>query len=455
MKTPIPQKWNSLNVHDFRSALSIGNKNSYPTNLYIKRQSNSPYLFADWLPPVDIDNRIRTSKKRRSISCSTGTDNPKEAAKIAIAWCIDYQKKLLAVRDAIAGKHPLTFYWEKYFPRELQTQEKTRGFKKWKREELRKWNAEFYGLAHQPFSKVPLDQITKQHWRDYFDLLERRANKSNNSNGSGSKAEMKTLINKLLEIASDDYSGHKFPDFPKISKQEKQVSHLRKDQWKTLVETVNELSGGAAKKSLTPEEYLNLDFKFNRYNQRNWVDLHDALLLQWFFFLRSEDMGRLRSEWFEETGVEVVTCNLQETKGHRKIHETTHFRPDAYTFWRRLNKRRPQGFLVAPHVSRQSENGVRNLLNHLLRHAIDESGIKFTGNKSWTTIRHTSFRLMLEDEPSLGKYPDITSFANNGRTKVPMLQKTYLNYISDKELASKVRRSVAPESYTLVKRIAT
>ena len=454
MKTPIPQKWNSLNVHDFRSALSIGNKNSYPTNLYIKRQSNSPYLFADWLPPVDIDNRIRTSKKRRSISCSTGTDNPKEAAKIAIAWCIDYQKKLLAVRDAIAGKHPLTFYWEKYFPRELQTQEKTRGFKKWKREELRKWNAESYGLAHQPFSKVPLDQITKQHWRDYFDLLEHRAQTRNNSNGSGTKAEMKTLINKLFDIAADDYSGHKFPDFPVITKQYKQVAHLKKSQWEALLKTVNELSGGAAKKSLTPEEYFNLEFKFNRYNQRNWVDLHDALLLQWFFFFRSEDMGRLRSEWFEESG-DVVTCNLLETKGDREIHETENYRVDAHKFWRRLNKRKPQGFLVAPHVSRQSENGVRNLLNHLLKYAIEASGIKFQGGQSWTTIRHTAFRLMLEDVPDLGKYPEITSFAKNGHTSAEELQRTYLNYISDKKLASKIRQNAPTSEYTLVKRIAT
>ena len=450
MKTPIPQKWNSLNVHDHRSALSIGNKNSYPTNLYIKRQSNSPYLFADWLPPVDIDNRIRTSKKRRSISCSTGTDNPKEAAKIAIAWCIGYQKKLLAVRDAIAGKHPLKFYWEIYFTRELQTQEKKRGFKKWKREELRKWNAESYGLAHQPFSKVPLDQITKQHWRDYFDLLEHRAQTRNNSNGSGTKAEMKTLINKLFDIAAVDYSGHKFPDFPVITKQYKQVAHLKKSQWEALLKTVNELSCGAAKKSLTPEEYFNLEFKCNRYNQRNWVDLHDALLLQWFFFFRSEDMGRLTSEWFEESDDEV-TCNLLEIKGDREIHETTHYRPDAHKFWRRLNKRKPQGFLVAPHVSRQSENGVRDLLNHLLKYAIDASDIKFQGGQSWTTIRHTAFRLMLEDAPNLGKYPDITSFASNGHTSPDQLQSTYLKYIADKKLASKVRQRVPTSEYTFTK----
>ena len=451
MKSLLPEKWNRLNVHDHRNALSIGNKHTgYPTNLFIKKQSNSPYLFADWLPPADIDNRNRTSKKRRSISCSTGTVDHKEAAKFAIRWSTEQQKKLLSIKDANSGKHVLSHYWGQYWTRELQRQEKKRGFKKWKREELRKWNAESYGLAHQPFSKVPLDQITKQHWRDYFDLLEHRAQTRNNSNGSGTKAEMKTLINKLFDIAAVDYSGHKFPDFPVITKQYKQVAHLKKSQWEALLKTVNELSGGAAKNSLTPEEYFNLDFKFNRYNQRNWVDLHDALLLQWFFFFRSEDMGRLTSEWFEESDDEV-TCNLQKTKGDREIHETTHYRPDAHKFWRRLNKRKPQGFLVAPHVSRQSENGVRDLLNHLLKYAIEASDIKFQGGQSWTTIRHTAFRLMLEDAPNLGKYPDITSFASNGHTSPDQLQMTYLKYIADKKLASKIRQRVPASEYTFTK----
>ena len=451
MKSSLPEKWNRLNVHDHRNALSIGNKHTgYPTNLVIKKQSNSPYLFADWLPPEDIDNRKRTSKKRRSISWSTRTDEPKEAAKIAIHWCTEQQKKLLAIKDANSGKHCLSHYWDQYWRREVPIQEPKRGFKKWKREELRKWNASGYGLAAQPFSSITLDEITKQHFRDYFDLLELQAKTRNNSNGSGTKAEMKTLINKLFDIAADDYSGHKFPDFPEITKQYKQVAHLKKSQWEALLKTVNELSGGAAKNSLTPEEYFNLDFKFNRYNQRNWVDLHDALLLQWFFFFRSEDMGRLTSEWFEESDDEV-TCNLQKTKGDREIHETTHYRPDAHKFWRRLNKRKPQGFLVAPHVSRQSENGVRNLLNHLLKYAIEASDIKFQGGQSWTTIRHTAFRLMLEDAPNLGKYPDITSFASNGHTSPDQLQKTYLKYIADKKLASKIRQNVPTSEYTFTK----
>ena len=451
MKSSLPEKWNRLNVHDHRNALSIGNKHTgYPTNLFIKKQSNSPYLFADWLPPADIDNRNRTSKKRRSISCSTGTVDPKEAAKFAIRWSTEQQKKLLSIKDANSGKHFLSYYWNKYWTREVPVQQAKRGFNKWRREELRKWNASGYGLAHQPFSSITLDGITKQHFRDYFDLLELRAKKRNNSNGSGTKAEMKTLIKKLFDIADDDYSGHKFPDFSVINKQYKQVAHLKKSQWERLLMTVNELSGSAAKNSLTPKEYINLDFKFNRYNQRNWVDLHDALLLEWFFFFRSQDMGRLRSEWFEESE-NVVVCNLLETKGDREIHETEHYRVDAHKFWRRLNKRKPQGFLVAPHVSRQSENGVRNLLNHLLKHAIEVSGIKLQGRQSWTTIRHTAFRLMLEDDPSLGKYPEITSFANNGHTSPDQLQSTYLKYIADKKLASKVRQRVPASEYTFTK----
>jgi hypothetical protein len=55
---------------------------------------------------------------------------------------------------------------------------------------------------------------------------------------------------------------------------------------------VVDLSLDTARQLLGPEEYLELEWsKNNRLNPRNWVDLYDALLLEWFFYLRAEDMN--------------------------------------------------------------------------------------------------------------------------------------------------------------------
>ena len=236
---------------------------------------------------------------------------------------------------------------------------------------MRIWQAEGYGISHQPWSKISVDLITRKDFQEYFDHLEKRARESKGTNGSGVKAEHKTLINKLLELAQDDFSGHSFPSFPSITKQYKQVIHLNQKQWETLIKKVISLSGGAARKQLTQKQYENLEYTYQRLNQKNWVDLYDALMLQWFFYFRAEDMQRLRNEWFRDQGDETVICRLEKTKGDREIHVTEHYRSDAYRFWKRLVKRRSnKGYLVAPHVKRPSqggpERGVLDLLNYLL-----------------------------------------------------------------------------------------
>jgi hypothetical protein len=77
-----------------------------------------------------------------------------------------------------------------------------------------KWEAEEYGIRHQPWASRSVDLITSQDFRDYFSLLERRARGSGGSNGSGMKGQQKTLINKLLVLAEDDFPGHAFPKIP-------------------------------------------------------------------------------------------------------------------------------------------------------------------------------------------------------------------------------------------------
>ena len=67
----------------------------------------------------------------------------------------------------------------------------------------------------------------------------------------------------------------------------------------------------------------------------------------WFFYLRAEDIPRLKSEWFRDTGEEII-CDLEITKGDRDKHPTTHYRPDAIKNWRRLAARKPKGHLACP-----------------------------------------------------------------------------------------------------------
>ncbi len=123
------------------------------------------------------------------------------------------------------NKNSLGEYWERYFASESRTREIQRNFKRWKREESLKWEASEYGIRHQPWASKSVDLITSQDFKDYFSLLERRARGSGGSSGSGMKGQQKTLINKLLALAEDDFPGHAFPRFPAIRKQTKQVQH--------------------------------------------------------------------------------------------------------------------------------------------------------------------------------------------------------------------------------------
>ena len=62
----------------------------------------------------------------------------------------------------------------------------------------------------------------------------------------------------------------------------------------------------------------------------------------------------------------------------------------------------------------------------------------------WTTIRHTAFRLTLEEVPSLGIPPEINAFADNGHTSPKQLRETYLRFIELERTATKARMKIAP-----------
>jgi len=429
----------------------------FPANLQIYWDKKSRYIKARFQPEIDEDPRpfqgcCNGGKGRRLwfIGKSMQTTDAEVAFKRAIAWAkTELTQTPSAITEQEQRRHSLHHYWERYFHRECTLRETKRNFKDWKRNNLRMWSAEGYGISNQSWAKKSAEQITKNDFKEYFALLERRARANNGTNGSGIKGDFKTLILNLLALAEDDFVGHAFPSFPAISKQKKQVRHLTHDEWKLLLRTVFELGEGKEAITWNPLEYKSLDWSpNNRQNVRNWVDLWDALNLEWFFYLRAEDMYRLRSEWFKETQ-EGWFCDLETIKKDRPIHRTTHYRKDAGKFMKRLLQRKENGYLIFPHIQRpvanEANSHVLKTLNFLLKKVMETCLPDFPKEgMKWTTIRHTAFRLTLEDDPSLGVPPKINAFADNGHTSPQQLRDTYLRFIDLERTAMEAREKIEP-----------
>ena len=175
-----------------------------------------------------------------------------------------------------------------------------------------KWFSPTFGLHKEEFAHKNLKMITALDLHNYFQKI-----------SIGSQKDIKTLIKKLWDIAQlenpEMLHGYQFPAFPKIkNKQKKQVKHFEFNEWEKLMSCINELSGGAARNYMSVEEYSNLEwFKHRKSNIRNWVDLFDALWVQYYWFLRSQDGQRLKIEWFKED--QKITNLLFYTKIQRAI----------------------------------------------------------------------------------------------------------------------------------------
>jgi hypothetical protein len=70
-----------------------------------------------------------------------------------------------------------------------------------------------------------------------------------------------------------------------------------------------------------------------------------------------------------------------------------------------------------------------------------------------TNIRHTAFRLTLEEVPELGSPPGIYAFAQNGMTSAEMLQRTYLRFIEEEATAKNARAKIKPGNWSMMKRV--
>lgn len=446
------KKW--INIAEFRDELGLGKRISFPVNLRIRKKPNSPYFFAVWMPDKEDDYR-KTTNKRRPFEKSTGTINAREAALTAITWVKEKSKECVVKVDETeeVQSKSLSNYWNIHFDSFAISRSGRTSLTKLLRDEKLKWSSEKYGLEKEHFSKIRVDQISRKHLEDYFSTL-----------SEGMKAQQKTLINKLFKLSEPDFVGHSFPSFPTISQQPtKQPVHFQFEQWELFMGYLAQKTEGKARKEMTFDEYKNLEFnKFNRINQRNLVDLFDALWVTYFWFLRSQDLQKLRIEWFrEDPKNREFVLRIEDPKSDRRVIETRNIKDGAYDFFKRLLKRRPSsGWLIMPLVKRESEGGAENKvsrdLNKISKVICGECLPDFPKSEvKITNVRHTTFRHHLEDDMTFGQYPKIVDFATNGCTSPEMLQKTYINYISRETSLRESKNKMRPSNFSLITRVGT
>ena len=208
-------------------------------------------------------------------------------------------------------------YWERWYAKAELEPRNNRS--RWLSDKRNLWNGTT-GVGVQPWATVKsVEAITSNDFLEFFRLVRENCEAKGNS-GEETRRQYKTLIRNLFKEAKADFPALSCPEFPAIKKSVRHKRHFTHQEWEQLVRVAAELSGGAARRTLTAAEYLELPWTpTNRQNIRNWVDLYDALHLQWFYYLRSEDAPRLRSEWFSEqltdAGEPQVICFLEKTKG--------------------------------------------------------------------------------------------------------------------------------------------
>tara|TARA_B100000579_G_scaffold433693_1_gene452978 strand:+ start:182 stop:1582 length:1401 start_codon:yes stop_codon:yes gene_type:complete len=458
MPKKLPEEWINGELKSLNVWSDLGLKDCPVPNLTIYKNKGlkTKNLFCRWLPPKDEDIRDFNGKKRTPYYISTGFDDPFAAGKQAIFWLKDLKKKIEEEKRnrTYNVEHSLDHYWKDWSANYFREIEGQRGNIKKKNDTLLKWQGDEYGLSKQSWSKKSVDEINYKDMTDYWKLLDERGQRLDPpSDMAETKKQQRTLLNKLLEEAR----RADFPSMPKLvyptikSWSKDAVEWFNKSEWNLLTEFVVAASMNVADTDLTSDEYLGLDWKYgNRDNQKNWVDFYDALMTQWFFYTRAEDMPRLRMEWFREEGSGEDTepvLYMKELKGDREKDDSYSYRSSALAFVRRMKMRRPTGWVAFDMYKRKTKNAGESqtgeTLNFMLQTAVSGAGIKKKGKMTWTNIRHTAFACTVMDNPDLRDPLKLKSFAANGFTTVEQFNKTYLNKIDAEQVARESRKKIA------------
>jgi integrase len=439
----------------------------------IKRQANSPHIYASWLPPAELDNRvIADGKKRREIQASTKTNDAQESAKKAIAWATQLEKQLCEQAEEAQedSNNSLHHFWQILKPQLIQNLNKKRNSERRIKDEINKFEGTAYGIGRQEWSKKNIEEINYNDLHNYWTLIDDRATSTNDM--SETKRQQRAILNKLFETAR--HNGHhtlRNPAYPVIEKSISQrvPGYLQEKDWEALILNVIRLSGGYAKKDISQDEYFSLPSTPHSLHtsKRDFVDLYDALYLMWFWYLRAEDLPRIRAEHFQldehDPSDIKVKLAMSELKGYRDAYPTNNWRPDAVTFYKRMKKRRPSGYLVAPHKERTARNEnssqTKKFLNSRLKYALEASCISTSdeyGNSiTMHNMRHTTFMLaFLEWEELRTDEETLGDFARNANTSKERLRETYINHIGRNQSGSRARKAFKASELSLIKRVS-
>jgi len=286
MARSLPQDW----LDGKRKSLSVSRdlslRGDYPSTLSIYVVAKTKNLAWRFLPDEAEDPRPfagRTNQgkgKRIYVEGTTGTDEPWEAGRRAISAANAKRKELLKLVEVgeIERGSSVENYWDSWIFSQIDKPRSNAT--RWIRDKKLLWSGT-NGIGSQPWAtQKRIDRITFQDFESYFDLITRHCN-SKGTDGNESKRQYKTLIGHLFKAARTDFPSLQCPDFPSITKQVKAAKHLLQQEWDQLLEEIVALSKGAAHTNLTPKEYTELEWSSRqKQNQRNWVDLYDALHLE-------------------------------------------------------------------------------------------------------------------------------------------------------------------------------
>ena len=464
----LPDDWVNGKKKSLNVAIDLGIKCPV-TNLYVYRgpsKSQGKLLLCRWLPPEDEDlrpeNKKRTSGgKRRYLEGRTGCEDPFDAGKQAVKWYEDVRKNMLVERQRLeyeTGKS-LHHYWELFYIGFQNEFINKRGGQKRITNTLSYWQGEEIGICHQDFSRKSIDRITYKDLADYWLLIDKRGKKKG-STMAETKKQIKAIINKLFlqaKLSGDFNASLRNPDYPVIHEGEKKsTTYLTRDEWDDLLREIIILSNGRADVLIDEIIFNQIEWtNRNRINPRNFVELYDALMVMWFFYLRAEDLPAIRTEWFsirrEEDGEEVAVLNLERAKGFKDLTESVAYRPDAVASIKRILKRRKaEGYLLYEFYNRPANNPsgsqVGETLNYLLQYAIKKS--KIQKKIIFTSIRHTSFMETCKEFTDLRDETNLVTFARNAFTSAEMLREKYLKKIEGSRLASKARKTIKKGAFT-------
>jgi len=441
-KKSLPEDWKTVYVRDYFTVDA-----PYTDSLRLRKQSGRS-IQAEFLPPESKDPRSRKTKDNRRITkrLSTGKVDPLEAVEIAVELEANYLnhagQETAKIEDE--KKYSLQRYWEIWFDQFCKDQDVKRNGKNNIRNQSCYWKGEEYGIMHQPFVKKKVDSINAKDLIEYWRVLDLRGKRIGNDM-AGTKKQIKTLLNKLIKTARiedpnqfGNLQNLIYPEIKSFGKEE--VEYFTRQEFKKIQNAVLELSDFNAFGRINVDDYWKLEWssRDRLKGTRNWMDLHAAIGLIFYYYLRAEDLPRIKSEWIHRNGNNKTLrylIYLETLKGNRiKKHYSYPYLSDSNHFITILKRTKTEGYLVFPMYERDPYNPVdsqvNETLNYMLQHVVKLCGIKKRQKMTMTNIRHTAFYLTIQENPELfNTESKLKTFAENGHTSAEMLRETYINKI--------------------------